>query len=186
MSIFRAVAVGAALMLGVVGTSEAQTPGSAPRDSARARGHDGMRPGKAGMRRGMKRGEMRHRGPRDGQLMRDLNLTSAQQSQISAIRDKFRTQYRTLHDQNRTQVRSMRDARVKGDTTAAARARSRQHMEQAHQRAQALHQQEQNEIRALLTTEQRAKWDARSQQRKQGLDGRREGMKAKRRDLPRV
>lgn len=177
---FRAVALGAALMLGLVGTSEAQSQGSAPRDSVRAGGRDGMRPGKAGMRRGMKQRGMRHRGPRDGELIRDLNLTTAQQTQIRTIRDKYLTQHRTLHDQNLAQVRSLRDARVKGDTTAAARARARQLMEQSHQRAQVIHQQEQNEIRALLTAEQRVKWDARAQQRKQQMENRREGMKRKR------
>lgn len=110
----------------------------------------------------------------------ELNLTEAQRTRIQAIHQKYLPQLRTLQDQGTTQMRAMRDARQKGDTSAAARQRFQQQREQFRQRVTSLRQQEQNEVRGVLTAEQTAKWDAAAKQRKERVEGRRERMKQRR------
>ena len=57
-------------------------------------------------------------------------------------------------------ILALRDARQKGDTSAAARQRFQQQRDQVRQRFNTLNQQVQNEVRGVLTAEQRAKVDA--------------------------
>ncbi|MDQ3242173.1 MAG: Spy/CpxP family protein refolding chaperone [Gemmatimonadota bacterium] len=183
MSKFRAAALSAALIAGFAGSAEAQTQGTMPCEGARVEGQGDRGPRHRGMRRAGKdraqRG-MRQRGARSGQLMRDLNLSAAQQTRLTQIREKYRPQYQTLREQNKTQRQSLRSTLQKGDTSSAVRARVRQQMEQFRTRAQAIRQQEHNEIRGLLTTEQRTKWDARTQQRKSRMDGQKQKMRQRR------
>ena len=181
MSKIRTAALGAVLTLGLAAFAGAQVP--AKPDSA----HRGMRDG--GQRRGMMdgkrhrgmrggRGEMGRRGFGGGRLMADLNLTDAQKTRIKAIREKYAPQYKALREQGRTQFESLRGQ--KRDTTAAARQRFQQQREQFRTRATAIRTQEQNEIRAILTADQRAKWDAAATQRKARMEGRREKMQQRR------
>ena len=183
MSKIRTAALGAVLALGFATVAVAQAP--AKTDSA----HRGMRDG--GPRRGMMDGQ-RHRGMRGGRgamgrqgfgggrLMNDLNLTDAQKTRIKAVHEKYQPQYKTLREQGRAQFESLRGQ--KRDTTAAGRQRFQQQREQFRTRSTAIRTQEQNEIRGILTADQRTKWDAAATQRKARLDGRREKMKQRRGD----
>ena len=158
MTNIRTVAMAAVLAMGMAGIAGAQ---------------DQMR------REGPGRG-MRHRGAQHGHMMKDLNLSDAQKARIKAIQEKYRPQMEALADQNRNQFRTLRNARQKGDTSAAARARAQQQREQFRQRVTTLRGQQLAEVRTVLTTEQQAKWDARSKERRSRMEGRRGGMKERR------
>jgi len=158
MSNIRTVAVAAVLVLGMAGAAGAQ-------EQTR--------------RDGTGRG-MRQRGAQYGHVMKDLNLSDAQKARIKAIQEKYRLQMQALADQNRNQFRTLRDARQKGDTGTAARAGAQQQREQFRQRVATLREQQLAEVRGVLTTEQQAKWDANSKQRRSRMEGRRGRMKEKR------
>ncbi len=124
--------------------------------------HRGVRQG--AMRKGGAEGRMRGRefarGMLAGHGMAQLNLTEAQRTQVRAIHEKYQPQFRTLREQSQPQMRAMMDARHKGDTSAATRQRFQQQREQIRARSQALQRQQQNEVRGILTPEQRSKVDA--------------------------
>ena len=173
MSRIRTAAIGAAVVLGLVGTAGAQQTQARP-DSAKWGARHGQmglggRHGGRGFGRGQGRGE--------GKFIKDLNLTDAQKNQIKAIHTKYEPQFKALRDQGKTQFGSMRDMRQKGDTSAAARARFQQQREQFRQRSMTIRQAEQKDIRAILTADQRTKWDAAQAQRKQRMEARQKQMK---------
>ena len=183
---FRTAALSAAAVIGLAVFAGAQTPAKpdAAKREARGdhdRGHrkgDAMRKGQRGGRRQMgQRGEF---GRGRGELVRDLNLTDAQKSRVKAIHEKYAPQYKTLREQGKTQFESMRGARQKGDTSAAARQRFQQQREQFRQRTEAIRRQEQSEIRAVLTADQRAKWDAAAKRREEMFKQRQDRMKERR------
>jgi Spy/CpxP family protein refolding chaperone len=93
-----------------------------------------------------------------GEFGRDLNLTDAQKAQIKAIREKYKPQNEALRAQAKPFTEAARAAKQKGDTAAF-----RSNMEKAHQLMQgaSFRTQENAEIRAILTPDQQAKWDAR-------------------------
>lgn len=167
MSRFRTAAIGAAVVLGMAGVAGAQQTQARPDSAGRWNGRHGQM-GQRGMR-GM-RGD-------HGKLMADLKLTDAQKNQIKAIHTKYEPQFKALRDQGKSQFGSMRDARQKGDTSAAARAQFKQQREAFRTRSMALRQQEQNEVRAILTADQRAKFDAAQTQRKAQMEARMKQMK---------
>jgi Spy/CpxP family protein refolding chaperone len=139
------------MVFGVAGVSAAQssvTPKS-PADSGyhrRGPRPDGQfRKGRAGGREGRGFG-------------RDLNLTDAQKTQIKAIRQKYLPQNQALRDRAKPFMEAARTARQKGDSVGF-----RTNMEKAKQvmqSGQSYRTQEQAEIRAILTPEQQAKFDA--------------------------
>ena len=145
----RTLALGAMMLVGAAGVAAAQstaTPQSRPDSGAYRRG---PRPG----------GEFHGRkGGRD--FMADLNLTEAQKTQIKAIRDKYKPQMQALRAQEKPYIDAARAARQKGDTAAF-----RSNMQQARNVSQSLRTQEMNEIRNVLTADQRAKFDARQKER---------------------
>ncbi len=145
MSTVRTLALGALMLVGVAGVSAAQstpTPRRPDAGSYRRGGHGG----------------------REG-FGRDLNLTDAQKGQIKAIRQKYQPQNDALRAQSKPYMEAARAARQKNDTAAF-----RSNMEKAHQVMQnaSYRTQEQAEIRAILTPEQQAKFDARAKDRAKG------------------
>lgn len=176
---FRTAALGAVLTIGLAAVAGAQTPARA--DSA----HRGMRGDRAGkMGHGMRgmRGARGMKGGRGmgGKLMADLRLSDAQKNQIKLIHEKYQPQMKALREQGRTQFEALRGARQKGDTSTAARQRFRQQNEQFRQRVTDLRAREQGEVRGVLTSDQRAKWDAAAADRKKKMDEHRGRMKQKR------
>ena len=138
MSKTRAAALGAALLLGFSGIAGAQAPARPD--------HVGPRHG-AGMRRG---------GGREDRFAKDLNLTASQKAQIKTIREKYRPQFESIRQQVKTQSDQARALRQKGDT-AGARAAFQKLRSDVQLRSQNIRKQEDAEIRAILTPEQRAK-----------------------------
>ena len=99
-------------------------------------------------------------GAREGRgFGRDLNLTDAQKAQIKAIHQKYQPQNQALRDRAKPFMEAARAARQKGDT-AAFRSNMAQ-AQQIMQSGQSFRTQEKAEIRAILTPEQQAKFDAR-------------------------
>jgi Spy/CpxP family protein refolding chaperone len=145
MSSVRTLALGALMIVGVAGVSAAQSTTTPPTRSQRSSEMQG--------RRG---------GGRGGEFGRDLNLTDAQKAQIKTIRAKYQPQNEALRTQAKPFLDAARTARQKGDTVAA-----RTNMEKARQVMQGgqnIRNQENAEIRAILTPDQQAKWDARQKQ----------------------
>lgn len=150
MSTVRTLALGALLVVGVAGVSAAQTPVT-PKPRADS-GYDrrGDRPDRQ-FRKGRPGREGRGFG-------RDLNLTEAQKAQIKTIRQKYQPQNKAVRDRAKPFMEAARAARQKGDSAAF-----RTNMEQARQvmqGGQSVRTQEQAEIRAILTPDQRTKFDA--------------------------
>ena len=169
MSRLNAAALGAALLIGISGVAGAQTPGTqgpgvkTPGEKA----VDGHRHG------GGRGGDRMHGGRRGGRgfergFARDLNLTEAQRMQIRAIHDKYRPRIEAIHEQFKSQSDAARALRQKGDT-AGARAAFQRLRTDMQARLQPIHQQQQTEIRNLLTAEQRTKFDAAQQRMKERM-----------------
>ena len=144
----RTLALGALLFAGVAGVAGAQSTPAVP-----------TRPDSSMYRRGPRaRGEF-HRRKGGREFFADLNLTDAQKTQIKAIREKYKAQFQSIRTQQKPLIDAARAARQRGDTAAF-----RSNMQQARNLAQPLRTQEQNEIRNVLTAEQRAKLDARQKE----------------------
>jgi periplasmic protein CpxP/Spy len=105
-------------------------------------------------------GQFQRQGGREGRgFGRDLNLTDAQKAQIKVIHQKYQPQNQALRDRAKPFTEAARAARQKGDTAAA-----RSNMEKARQVMQggaSFRTQQNAEIRAILTPDQQAKFDAR-------------------------
>jgi len=142
----RVMALGAILVAGIAGVSEAQaaTPQTRSDRGSVERGENGRRHAKG------------DRGQRRQKL--DLNLTEAQKAQVKAIHEKYRPQMKALHERAKPFAQAARDARQRGDT-AAVRA-NRAQMEQVMASGKTLRDQVHAEIKAVLTPEQRAKVEA--------------------------
>ena len=171
MSRFRTAALGAAVVLGMAGVAGAQ--GQVRADSAKWNARHGQM-GERGMRKGRRGGRDGH-----GKLMADLKLTDAQKNQIKAIHGRYEPQMKAIREEGKSQFGSMRDMRQKGDTSAAARAKFQQAREQFRAKSMTVRQAEERDIRAILTADQRTKWDAGQAQRKQRMEARMKGMKGR-------
>ena len=139
MSSVRTLALGALMIVGVAGVSAAQSTTTPPTRAPRS-------------------GQMQARRGGGGEFGRDLNLTDAQKAQIKAIREKYKPQNEALRAQAKPFMEAARAAKQKGDTAAF-----RSNIEKAHQLMEgaSFRTQENAEIRAILTPDQQAKWDAR-------------------------
>lgn len=146
MNRIRTAAATVAMLVGAATLATAQAP--APQHGQH--GHDGKaKQGAHGM-------------------MGDLNLTDAQKEQIKAIHAKYRPQFQQLRASARPNMEAARTARQAGDTAAARAAMVRARTENT-AAATALQQQQQAEIRAVLTAEQRVKFDARHAQMRERM-----------------
>ncbi len=138
MSSVRALALGALMIVGVAGVSAAQSSAAPQQRSG---------------------GEMRgRRGGGRGEFGRDLNLTDAQKSQMKAIHQKYQPQNEALRAQAKPYMDAARAARQKGDTAAVRTNRLK--VQQIMQGGQSTRTQEMAKIRAILTSDQQAKFDA--------------------------
>lgn len=169
MSKFLTAALGAVVVLGMAGVAGAQV--QTRQDSAKWNARHGQM-GQGGKQMGKHGGRNGH-----GKLMADLKLTDAQKNQIKAIHTKYEPQMKAMREQGKAQYGSMRDMRQKGDTSAAARAKFQQQREQFRAKSMTVRQAEERDIRAILTADQRTKWDAGQAQRKQRMESRMKGMK---------
>lgn len=151
MSKVATLALGALMVFGVAGVSAAQTPTN-----------PGARADSGNHRRGPRPDGQFRRGPAGGRegrgFGRDLNLTDAQKAQIKTIHQKYQPQEKALRDQAKPFMDAARTARQNRDSVAF-----KSNMEKARQvmqGGQSFRTQEKAEIRAILTAEQRVKFDA--------------------------
>jgi Spy/CpxP family protein refolding chaperone len=109
------------------------------------------------------------RGGFGGDLVRNLNLTDAQKSQLKTIHQKYRPQFEAVRTQMKSQADNVRALRQKGDTAGARDAvlKLRTDIEA---RTGTIRKQELAEVRSILTAEQRAKWDAAQAERQKRID----------------
>ena len=151
MSTVRTLALGALMVFGVAGASAAQTPTN-----------PGARADSGNHRRGPRPdGEFRKGkgGGREGRgFGRDLNLTEAQKAQIKTIHQKYQPQNQALRDRAKPFMDAARTARQNRDSVAFRT--NSEKARQVMQSGQSFRTQEKAEIRAILTPEQRAKFDA--------------------------
>ena len=164
MQRINAVALGAALLIGIAGVAGAQ--GTQPPATGRVQGQRG--PGGEG-RRGFGRG--REFG---GRLAKDLNLTDAQKAQFKTIHQKYRPQLEAIRNQYKSQFDNIRSLREKGDT-AGARAAFGKISGEIQSKSLSIRNQENADIRNILTAEQRTKFDAAQAQRKKWMDEHKDG-----------
>ena len=181
MSKVRTMALGALMIAGFSGVAAAQaTP--APKTKSDSGWHRRGHAPNGQMRAGRARG-----GRGEFGLGRDLNLTEAQKTQIKAIRQKYQPQNQALRERAKPFFDAAKAARQKGDT-AGVRANI-ERAQQVMQSGQSVRTQELAEIRAILTPEQRAKFDARQKQmterRAMGGKGQGKGFGRKGRGAPR-
>jgi len=167
MSRLNAAALGAALLIGISGVAGAQVPGTQG-PSVKAPGERGIDGQRRGGHRGHRAGGRGMRG-----FARDLNLTEAQRTQVRAIHEKYRPRFQAAREQLRTQSAAARALRQKGDT-AGARAAYQRLRTDMQARIQPIQQQQQAEIRNILTAEQRTKFDAAQQRMKERLENRKD------------
>ena len=179
MSTIRTLAIGSLMVLGVAGVSAAQSP-----TTPKARTDSGY------SRRGARPDGQFRKGPGGGRegrgFGRDLNLTDAQKTQMKAIRQKYQPQNQALRDRAKPFMEAAHTARQKGDSVAF-----RSNMEKARQvmqSGQSVHTQENAEIRAILTPDQQAKFDAQqkasAERRAKGGKGGEKGWGRKRSGVP--
>ncbi len=139
------------MVFGVAGVSAAQTPTN-----------PGARADSGSHRRGPRPDGQFRKGPNGGRegrgFGRDLNLTDAQKAQVKAIHQKYQPQNQALRDRAKPFMDAARTARQNRDSVAFKSnvEKARQVMESG----QSFRAQEKAEIRAILTPEQRLKFDA--------------------------
>lgn len=171
MQRINAVALGAALLIAIAGVAGAQVQGTQPPAAGKVQGQRG--PGAEG-RRGFGRG--REFG---GRLAKDLNLTDAQKSQMKTIHQKYRPQLEAIRNQYKSQFDNIKSLRQKGDT-AGARAAFAKIRGDIQSRSLSIRNQENADIRNVLTADQRTKFDAAQAQRKKWMDEHKDGRGHKR------
>lgn len=156
------VVLGAALALVAAGEATAQAPADSQRQSEVRRGE------RQRGERGRKMGQMRRAGMRG--MFRGIELTQAQREQMQAVHAKYRPQFESIRESIKPDLEAARAARQRGDTAAARTAFER--TKSAREQAKALHEQERNEVRAVLTPEQRTTFDANAQRMKERMEKR--------------
>lgn len=147
----RTIALGAALALGMAGLAGAQAPTTTSRGPAEraARADSGrgriMKSGEQARRTPMQRAG-RARRSAEGALLRGVQLTDAQKTQLKAVRERYHTRTAEVMRANRPD--------------SAARAAMMRQRQAAQEQAARLREQELTEVRAILTPEQMKQFDA--------------------------
>ena len=136
MKLVRIIALGAALACSTaVAGAQAADSARSPVAGAKAQGERGKGMARRGGDRAMRA------------MFRDMSLTDAQKQQVKAIADRYQPQRQALAKQ----VRDRRDSGQRPDSAFLAGVRTQR---------QELQERQVAEIRALLTADQRTKFDA--------------------------
>jgi hypothetical protein len=151
----RSTLAAAALVLGSAVVASAQQPTQAPAQraqqrAARAEGHRG---------RAVRPGALRHR------LFKGIQLTDAEKTNVKNVQQKYASQMKAIREQLKPQLQAARQARQKGDT-AALKAMWQKSSAQREQ-IKTLLESERNDLRAALTPEHQAAFDANVKQLEQ-------------------
>lgn len=157
----RSTLAAAALVLGtaVVASAQQPTPAPTPRaqqqDAGRAQNH----------RRGAFRpGAMRH------QLFKGIQLTDAEKANVKTVQQKYASQMKAIREQLKPQIQAARAARQKGDTAALKAMWQKSSAER--EQIKSLLESERNDLRAALTPEHQAQFDANVKQLEQRVANR--------------
>lgn len=94
-----------------------------------------------------------------------LDLTDAQKQQLAEVQKTFREQNKTFFDSMRQTRQDLKAARDAGDTARLDALKGT--MASQREQMKALHEQQKARIMALLTPEQRAKWETLKEERKE-------------------
>lgn len=104
-------------------------------------------------------------GGKDGTKdLKDLQLSNAQRAQIAQLQDQFKSANKAAFEAARAASKAYRRAKRDGDTAKMAELEPQVDAKRAELRA--LRQQQETQIRAILTPEQQAVWDSRSMRRR--------------------
>jgi len=135
--------LGLALVVGAAGAAAAQsTPNARPDTTHREhRGWDGARGG--------------HRGGLGGMLLKGINLTDTQKNRLEAIRKEQEPEMKKTREQFGAVMKEAREARERGDTTAA-----RAKMEQVRGQMERQRDQQIATLRTILNADQQKQLDA--------------------------
>jgi Spy/CpxP family protein refolding chaperone len=143
MSKIRSIVVGLLVVAGAAGVAEAQTPQGDRQPRARGEmGRDGKHRQGVGMRG----------------LLRGITLSDAEKANVKAVGEKYQGQFQTIRQSMRPDLEAARTARQRGDTAAARAAFARTADERS--QLQALTERMQVDLRAALTPEHQAQFDA--------------------------
>ena len=158
MSKIRSTVLGLLVVAGIASVAEAQAP-QGDRDQ-RPRG-EGRRGGKDGHGRGM------------GGVLRGIDLSDAEKTNLQAVRQKYGSQFQAIRQSMKPDFDAARAARQRGDTAAARAAFART----ADERAQltALTDRMHADARAALAPAHRAQFDANVAQMKERMANRGKG-----------
>jgi Spy/CpxP family protein refolding chaperone len=93
-----------------------------------------------------------------GQLLKGITLSDAEKANLKAVQQKYAAQMKATRERSKPDMQTMRDARQRGDTAAlkALRDKGAAQREQMKQVMQA----QRADMRAALTPENQAKFDA--------------------------
>jgi Spy/CpxP family protein refolding chaperone len=163
-TIARGAVLGAALIVGFASTAAGQ---DRPRDH-RHRGDSVSR-------------QMRLRG--GARLFRGVNLSEEQRIKLNEMRSRYGDQAKALRQSAKPDFDAAREARRRGDTASARAALERTREERDSLRALGARQRE--EIRNLLTPEQRAVFDSNAAQPRRGNRGMQRGKRGMQRPFRR-
>ena len=108
-----------------------------------------------------------------GRLLRGIKLSDAEKARVKEIRERYRTESKTLRESLRPAMEEMRAARQKHDTVAMKATWDRTAADR--QKLDALMQRERAEIRSALTPEQQTQFDANAKQLAERRAGRKNG-----------
>ena len=148
MNQIRSTVLASLIALGSAALAGAQ---SAP-PVAQARAHQ------AGHAEGMKAGPGRFARGAQRQLFRGIKLSEQEKTNLKAVRQKYAAENKTLRQQLKPQLEAARAARQKGDTAALKALRTQN--EGAREQTKKLLEAERHDLRAALTPDNQAKFDA--------------------------
>ena len=152
MSKIRSMVLGLLVVASAAGIAEAQAPEGGREGRARGegkRGHGGMRG-----------------------LLRGIELSQAERTNLEAVRQKYGSQFEAIRQSMRPDMQAARDARQRGDTAAARAALAKTADERA--QLQSLTERMHADARAALTPDHRAQFDANVARMKERMANRRD------------
>lgn len=144
MNQIRSALIAGILAVGSAAIAGAQSMQPAPQ--ARAQ-HAGRAHGRHGFAK-----QVQH------QLFKGITLSDAEKTNLKAVRERYAAQNKALREQLKPQLQAARAARQKGDTAALKDLWAKNAA--AREQTKALLQSERTDLRAALTPENQAKFDA--------------------------
>ena len=99
------------------------------------------------------------------QLFKGITLSDAEKANVKNVQAKYASQMKAVREQLKPQIQAAREARQRGDTAALKSMRQKSAAER--EQIKTLFESERNDLRAALTPENQAKFDANVKQLEQ-------------------